>query len=343
MGVDLADIVPKEAITLDALSNRTLAIDAYNTLYQFLAIIRQPDGTPLKDHQGNVTSHLSGLLYRTANLVEKSIKLIFVFDGKPPELKETEIQRRRDVKQVANVRYNQALREGKLQEARKYAQATSHLKDTMVSDSKKLLDALGIAWVQAPSEGEAQAAYMANRGDAWGVGSQDHDSLLLGAPRMVKNIAITGRRKLPRRDTYVEIQPELIELTKTLQDLTLTRPQLVDVGILMGTDFNPDGIRGIGPKTALKLILEHQDLEHLIEKRPDIAVPKDFIGIRRIFLEPNVTSNYSLKWSAPDERKVIDFLCREHDFSEDRVSKAIKKMSPSGAHRSDTTLESYFR
>lgn len=163
MGVDLADIIPEKPTTLDALTNRTLAVDAYNTLYQFLAIIRQPDGTPLKDRKGRVTSHLSGLLYRTANLVEKGIKLVFVFDGEPPELKEMEIRRRRAVKEEAAVRYERAIKEGKVEEARTYAQATSQLKDLMVEDSKKLLDALGVSWIQAPSEGEAQAAFMAAR------------------------------------------------------------------------------------------------------------------------------------------------------------------------------------
>src|SRR3990172_205559 len=188
LGVDLADIVLEEPVKLEDLSNRTLAVDAYNALYQFLAIIRQPDGTPLKDHQGRVTSHLSGLLYRTANLVEKRIRLVFVFDGKPPELKEEEIRRRRRIKQEAISQYEAAVKEGRIEEARKYAQATSQLKDLMVEDAKRLLDALGIAWIQAPSEGEAQAAFMAERGDVWAVASQDHDSLLFGAPRMLKNL-----------------------------------------------------------------------------------------------------------------------------------------------------------
>ena len=343
MGVDLAEIIPEQPTSLDNLSKRVLAVDAYNTLYQFLAIIRQPDGTPLKDRRGRVTSHLSGLLYRTANLVEKGIRLVFVFDGKPPELKEMEIRRRRQIKEEAIVHYEQALKEGKIEEARTYAQATSQLKDMMVEDSKRLLDALGISWIQAPSEGEAQASFMAARGDVWGVASQDHDSLLFGAPRMVKNLAITGRRKLPRRATYVEVEPKLVELVKVLQDLSLTREQLVDVGILIGTDFNPDGVKGIGPKTAVKLIHEQGNLEAVTSKNPEIKIHPDFNVIRKIFLEPNVTPNYSLQWSKADEGKVVSFLCEEHDFSEDRVRKALSKMttasSPSPAK---TTLESYF-
>lgn len=343
MGVDLVDIIPEESTTLDSLSNRILAVDAYNTLYQFLAIIRQPDGTPLKDRSGRVTSHLSGLLYRTANLAEKGIKLAFVFDGKPPELKEMEISRRREVKEEAIVRYERALKEGKMQEARTYAQATSRLKDMMVDDAKRLLNALGVSWVQAPSEGEAQAAFIAARGDVWGVASQDHDSLLFGAPRMIKNLAITGRRKLPRRDVYVEVEPKIVELAKVLNGLSLTREQLVDVGILIGTDFNPDGVKGIGPKTAVKLIQENGNLENVMAKNPEVRIFPDVNTIRRIFIDPAVTQDYVLKWSKPNEDEVAAFLCGERDFSEDRVRRAVSKMVNVASAAKKATLDSYFR
>lgn len=341
MGVDLADIITEEPTSIDDLSNRAIAVDAYNALYQFLAIIRQADGTPLKDRRGRVTSHLSGLLYRTANLAERGIKLVFVFDGEPPELKEMEIRRRREVKEEATVRYEKALREGKLQEARTYAQATSQLKDLMIEDSKRLLDALGMCWVQAPSEGEAQASFIAARGDVWAVGSQDHDSLLFGAPRMIKNLAITGRRKLPRRDAYVEIQPKLVELGTVLKGLSLSREQLVDVGILIGTDFNPDGVKGIGPKTAVKLIQENQNLENVMAKNPEIRI-SNLSNIRQVFLKPAVTENYSLKWSEPKVEEIVSFLCGERDFSEDRVRKALNKMSSNARPPKKDTLESYF-
>ncbi len=343
MGVDLADIIPEQTTSLDDLSNKTLAVDAYNALYQFLAIIRQPDGTPLKDRQGRITSHLSGLLYRTTNLAEKGIKLAFVFDGKPPELKQLEIRRRRHVKEEAIVRYERALKEGKIEEARTHAQATSQLKDIMVEDAKRLLEALGVAWIQAPSEGEAQASFMASRGDVWSVASQDHDSLLFGAPRMVKNLAITGRRKLPRRDAYVEVEPKIVELAKVLNELSLTREQLVDVGILIGTDFNPDGVKGIGPKTAVKLVREHGSLENVMASDPEIKIHHALEDIRRIFLQPPVTAEYTIKWSKPDEDKVVSFLCRERDFSEERVRKAVSRMRDVGSTpTAKNTLESYF-
>lgn len=341
LGIDLADIVDAQPIPLEEMKNKTLAIDAYNALYQFLAIIRQPDGTPLKDRQGRVTSHLSGLLYRSANLCEKGIKLSFIFDGRSPELKRSEIQRRRQVREEATTRYHEAIKQGQIEKARTYAQATSQLKDLMIEDAKRLLDALGISWIQAPGEGEAQASFMASKGDVWAVGSQDHDSLLFGAPRMVKNLAITGRRKLPRRDAYIEVEPELIELNKILGKISITREQLIDAGILVGTDFN-EGVRGVGAKTAVKLIRENGKLEQLLAKKNEIQVQPNYQEIRDIFLHPKVASNYELRWLKPDEEKVVAFLCGERDFSEDRVRKAVSRIVEGTASRTNTTLESYF-
>jgi flap endonuclease-1 len=251
LGVNLRDLVPKTTVKLEDLSGKVIAIDAYNALYQFLAIIRQPDGTPLKDGSGRVTSHLSGLLYRTSNLVEMGIKPIYVFDGAPPALKEVEIKRRKRVKEEALVLYERALKEGKVEEARVYAQATSHLKDYMAEDSKKLLDLLGIPWIQAPSEGEAQAAHVTKKGEADYCASQDYDSLLFGAPRFVRNITVSGRRKLPSKNIYIEVVPEVVELDQVKPPVTndyriqWKDPNVEDVVdfICKGRDFSEDRVR----------------------------------------------------------------------------------------------------
>jgi len=343
LGVDLRELVPKTIITLEDLSGKAIAIDAYNALYQFLAIIRQPDGTPLKDSSGRVTSHLSGLLYRTSNLVELGTRLIYVFDGAPPALKEVEIKRRRRVKEQAMVQYERALREGKTEEARMYAQVTSQLKDYMAEDSKKLLDLMGVPWIQAPSEGEAQAAYLTKKGEADYCASQDYDSLLFGAPRFVRNVTISGRRKLPSKNIYVEVVPEVVELEQVLNQCGITYEQLVDVGILIGTDFNPDGIKGLGPKTALKLIKEHGTLENAIPHIKNAEFPVDPQRIREIFLHPRVTDDYRIEWNEPDVEAVVDFICRGRDFSEDRVRKALQKMQRGiTEEKGKTTLEKWF-
>jgi flap endonuclease-1 len=343
LGVNLRDLVPKTTVKLEDLSGKSIAIDAYNALYQFLAIIRQPDGTPLKDNLGKVTSHLSGLLYRTSNLVEMGIKPIYVFDGIPPTLKEVEIKRRMRVKEEAAIRYEQALKAGKTEEARVYAQATSHLKDYMAEDSKKLLNLMGIPWIQAPSEGEAQAAHLARRGDADYCASQDYDSLLFGAPKLLRNVTISGRRKLPSKNIYVEIVPEVVELEQVLKECGITYEQLIDVGILIGTDFNPDGIKGLGPKTALKLIKEHGNLENTLPHLKNAEFPAEPQRIREIFLKPRTIDSYRIEWREPDVEGVVTFICKERDFSEDRVRKTLERMQKGTEKlKGKTTLEKWF-
>lgn len=343
MGVDLKDLVPKVTVELKNLGGRSIAIDAYNALYQFLAIIRQPDGTPLKDHTGRITSHLSGLFYRTCNLLELGIKPIYVFDGVPPALKEAEIKRRMRVKDEASRKYEVALGEGKIKEARMYAQMTSRLKDYMAEDSKRLLASMGVPWIQAPSEGEAQAAHLVKKGNADYCSSQDYDSLLFGSPMLLRNVTISGRRKLPRKEVYVEVIPEVIELDKTLKALDITYEQLIDVGILVGTDFNPEGVKGVGPKTAVKFIKEYGSLEKLLPKLEAATFPSEPGQIRGIFLQPRVTDNYTIEWKDPDVKNIEDFLCAERDFSKERVLKAIgtaiKEQKKASAK---TTLERWF-
>jgi len=343
LGVNLRDLVPKTSVDLKNLSGKSIAIDAYNALYQFLAIIRQPDGTPLKDSTGKVTSHLSGLFYRTANLVEMGIKPVYVFDGTPPALKEVEIKRRARIKEVALVHYERALKEGKIEEARTYAQATSRLKDYMTADSKRLLIQMGVPWIQAPSEGEAQAAYLAKKGDTDYCASQDYDSLLFGAPRLARNVTISGRRKLPRKNVYIEVTPQIVELDQVLKQLNITHKQLIDVGILVGTDFNPDGVKGVGPKTAVKLIQQHGTLEKAVSTLKQAEFPVEPKRIREIFQHPKVTDNYHLAWNEPNVEGIVNFLCRERDFSEDRVRKALKKMiEGSKKEKGKVTLETFF-
>ncbi len=334
-------MVPKTSVKLEYLNGKSIAIDAYNALYQFLAIIRKPDGTPLKDRDGRITSHLSGLLYRTSNLVEKGIKVIYVFDGKPPVLKEVEIKRRMRVKKEALKKYDRALRKGDIERARVYAQAISKIKDYMAEDSKTLLTLMGIPWVQAPSEGEAQAAHLVKREDSTYCASQDYDSLLFGAPRLVRNVTITGRRKLPRKKSYIEVLPEIIKMDEALKKLDITHKQFVDIGILVGTDYNPDGMKGIGPKTALKLIKQHGSLEDLILKS-QLKFSVDIEQIREIFLHPKITDDYVIKWREPDVQEVLDFLCQQRDFSENRVRRALEKVVKTPRNgENKVTLESW--
>ena len=340
MGINLSDVVTLEPRRLQDFSGKILAVDAFNTLYQFLAIIRQPNGTPLMDRQGRVTSHLSGLIYRTSNFVEAGIKPAFVFDGEPPRLKARTIQSRGEIKRRAEREWREAVEIGDLATARTKAMQTSRLTGEMIDQSKRLLDLLGIPVVQAPGEGEAQASAMARDGTAYAAASQDFDALLFGSPRLVKNLAISGRRKMPRKELYVEVHPEEISLEATLAKLGITREQLVDMGLLMGTDFN-EGVKGIGPKKALALIKKHGTLEGALQELGVDIESKD--EVRKIFLFPNVLDHVELVFRDPDPAGVRRMLCEEFDFSPDRINAALEKFGIARSEQKQRSLDSWFR
>jgi flap endonuclease-1 len=329
MGVDLGELFIKEPCAFEDFKGRVIAIDAYNVLHQFLAIIRQRDGTPLKDAQGRITSHLSGLFYRTANMVEAQIRPVFVFDGIPHPLKARTIQQRRERKEEAEKAWKEALEKGDLETAKSKAQQTSRVTTEIVEQSKRLLDALGIPHVQAPSEGEAQASYMVKKGDAYAVGSQDFDCLLFGSPILIRHLTSSGKRKLPGKQAYTTIHPERIQLLPGLQKLEITQEQLIDIAILVGTDFN-DGIKGFGPKKSLQLLKKTGNLVDALATIPDASPAlslDELTTVRKIFLEPEVTSEYTMRWSKPDSSAVLHILCDEHQFSRDRIEPILEKFS----------------
>ena len=329
MGVLLTPIVVKETTTLATLRGRRLAVDANGELYQFLALIRLPDGTPLKDAHGRITSHLSGLFYRTTRLIaDFGLQMVFVFDGRPPAEKTSEIARRRAVRERYEVEADAARRAGDLAAAYSKSTMTSRLTAEMRAEAMQLASLMGIPTVQAPSEAEAQAAHMAERGDVWAAASKDYDSLLFAAPRVVRFLTISGREFLPSRGTFRPLMPEVIELQRMLDALGITRGQLVDLGLLVGTDFHP-GIKGIGPKKALALVRRHGAIEQMA---PDIrdAFGADLPRLRTIFLEPTVDDRYALEAGPCDADAVVRFLCDEHAFARDRVMAALERAFGTG-------------
>ncbi|MFW5911993.1 MAG: flap endonuclease-1 [Candidatus Hadarchaeota archaeon] len=340
MGVKIKDIVPIKEITLEHLKGKSIATDAMNTLYQFLSIIRQPDGTPLKDSEGRITSHLSGLFYRTSNLVEIGIEPAFVFDGKPPELKSETLENRRRIRAEAEEKRKKALKKGEKKKARKHAERAARLSKKMVEQAKELLDGMGIPWIQAPSEGEAQAAYMTKKGDTWGTGSQDFDALLYGSPKLIRNMTITGKRKLPGKDKYKEIKPEIIELEKILDKHGIERKQLIAIGILVGTDFN-DGIKGIGPKKSLKLVKKIGGIDKIVESGEIESLSVDPLEVENLFMTPEVTDDYNIEWMDPKPEKIKEFLCEKHDFSESRIDTGIEKLKKGSEKRAQVSLEKW--
>ena len=343
MGVKLGGLVEARKFAIPDLAGRKVAMDGHNILYQFLAIIRSRQGDPLRDREGRVTSHLSGLIYRNSNLMEAGLKVAYVFDGTPHQFKRKVVRARAQVRREAKVRYEEAAKEGRVEEARRYAQRAATVGTDIVADAKRLLTLMGVPWVQAPGEGEAQSSYMARRGDVWGSASQDFDSLLYGTPVLLRNLSITGRRKLPRKNVYIRVEPEMIELGRFLRELGLTREQLIDVGILVGTDYNPAGIKGVGPKTALKLIRKHGSIEGAIPHLKNAEFPHPVEKIRALFRSPRVTDEFELEWRPPDREGVVGFLCGERDFDRGRVLKAVEKVSRGFSRgRERTTLDQWF-
>lgn len=325
MGVNLSGLVEARTVELSELRGKSIAIDAYNTIYQFLSIIRQPDGYPLTDSKGRTTSHLSGILYRTANLIEAGIEPTFVFDGKPHELKSGTISERKERREKAEQEWYKAVQEGDTKKAFSKAQQTSRMTTEIQESSRELLALMGVPIVQAPSDGEAQGAYMCSKGDVWASASQDFDSILFGAPRLLRNVTITGRRKVPGKDLYRDVKTEVVESKEFLENLGIDREQLVDMCILMGTDFN-GGISGIGPKKGLKLIKDHGDIEHALAHL-DVEIP-EYQEIRDIFLNGKYCDDYTTKPGTLDRQGIIDFMT-SYDFSEKRVTSVLDRIEES--------------
>jgi flap endonuclease-1 len=324
MGVALTPIVVRRTISLSELRGKRLAVDGNGELYQFLALIRLRDGTPLRDHTGRVTSHLSGLFYRTTRLMaDFGLALVFVFDGAPPALKAAAIDKRRAVRARYEAELADAREAGDLARAYSKATMTSRLTRAMVEDAIELLRLLGIPVVQAPSEGEAQAAYMARAGRVDAAASKDYDALLFGAPELVRFLTISGKEFLPSQSAFRAITPEIIDLAHMLETLGITREQLIDLAILVGTDFN-DGVKGIGPKKALALVRQHGAIDHMPAPVRDV-VSSVVADVRRIFLDPPVTDDYRVEPGVPDAEGVVTFLCRERAFGEDRVRAALAR------------------
>ncbi len=349
MGVKINELVKQvsRTITFENLLGKSIAIDAFNTIYQFLAIIRQRDGTPLKDYNGNVTSHLSGLFYRTINFFEHSIKPIYVFDGTPSELKLETIKERKKIKEEAKEKMIKAQEAEDFREARKFAQQTSKLSTDMIEESKKLIEYMGIPVIEASSEGEAQSAYLVEKGDAWACASQDYDTLLFGGERLVRNFAVSRSKKV--KDTTVTLDIEYVSLPKLLENLEISREQLIEMGLLIGTDFF-DGIPGIGQHKALDLIKKYGTIQNIIDNeikigKQEIQIAPEIIArVKEIFIKPDVIKDYpKLTWKKINFEKIEELLVEQHNFSKQRVENALTRLRKLDSSKTQISLDSFLK
>jgi len=322
MGLQIGDIVPRKQVEFNELKGKTIAVDAFNAIYQFLSSIRQPDGTPLMDSKRRITSHLSGLFYRNIALLAEGIKLVYVFDGEYHELKGKTHEIRQGAKDIAKEKYEKAKEEEDVEGMGKYSRGFIKLNDEMIAESKDLLESMGIAVVQAPGEGEMQCAELVKNGQAYAVGSQDYDALAVGGTRLIQNLTLARKRKTP--GGFVYISPEMIEYEKVLNSLGVDGDQLISLAILVGTDFNPGGIKGIGPKKALALVREKKypvQIFASVEGRADF----DWKEVFEIFKKPNVGKE-KVKWPKLDSEKLKEILVNRHEFSLERVEKQLEKL-----------------
>lgn len=341
MGLQIGEIIPKQQIEFKDLHGKTIAVDAFNILYQFLTTIRQPDGTPLKDRNGNVTSHLSGLFYRNMNLILEGVKLIYVFDGEAPKLKDKTKEKRKEAKDEMRDKYERAVDEEDIEAMGKYSRSLISLDEQKIKESKELLAAMGIAVVQAPGEGEAQASILSKEKIAHGVSSQDYDCLMFEAPLLIQNLGMARRRKTPTG--YIEIFPQVIELKGVLKELDINQEQLICLGILCGTDYNPGGIKGLGPKKSLQIVKEYKTKEKIFEA---LATEEKFrkyevnFDWREIFEEiknPKVDKRPKIEFPKINKEKIKEILIR-HDFSEERIANQLDKLEEAKKKSAQKTL-----
>lgn len=344
MGLQFKDLVVRKEIAIKDLKGKVLAVDSMNLLYQFLTTIRSPDGTALTDSKGRVTSHLIGLFSRTTTLMENGLKLVFVFDGKAPEIKQKTWEKRTNIKKEAALKFKEAEEAGDVKEMRKFAARTAVLNKEMLSAAKELITALGLPIVQAPSEGEAQAAALVKTGQAYASVSQDYDTLIFGGPLVVRNLSIAGKRKKAGKLAYQTVKPETISLPEVLNHLKLNLDQLIVLAILSGTDYNPGGVKGIGPKTALKLVREYGTDFPALFKAVDWPAhcELDWQEIFQTIKEMPVLTNCKLEWQPLDEEKVWNLLVKDYEFGADRVRQRLDQLKESQQHLSQKGLGSFF-
>ena len=338
MGLQIGEIITKKEIQFNDLKGKTIAVDAFNAIYQFLTTIRQPDGTPLKDSKGNVTSHLSGLFYRNINLITEGVKLIYVFDGKAPELKSRTRELRTEIKEEMKRKYEEAKQMEDIEGMGKYAKADVYLDKQKIEESKELLSAMGIAILQAPGEGEAQASYLASEKIVYAVASQDYDCLMFKAPRLVQNLSMARKRKTV--SGYREVFPQIIELSQVLTELEINSEQLICLGILCGTDYNPKGVKGLGPKKSLKFVKEYGTKEKIFEelaKSDKYEMNFDWKEIYNEIENPNIDKEFKIEFPKVDKNKIKNILLK-YEFSEERIDSQLAKFDELAEKAKQKTL-----
>lgn len=293
------------------------------------------------DKNKNITSHLSGLFYRNINLLQEGIKPVYVFDGIPPELKQEEIKKRKEAKRIAEQKYEEAKEKKDIKEMKKYSGRFVKITDEIIQQSKELIEALGIPVIQAPAEGEAEAAVLARSEKVWAAASQDYDALLYGTPYLIRNLTSPRRKKMPS-GLYIDIKPELIEFQTVVRELEIDKDQLICLAILVGTDYNPGGVHGLGQKRALEIV---QKYKYPVEIFKEVQKKFDFIfdwqEVFKQFHEYESSQTEEIQFKNVNEKKVKEILLA-HDFSENRIDSGLQKLRKLNEAKKQKGLGDFF-
>ncbi|KAI9673759.1 MAG: Elongation of fatty acids protein 2 [Trizodia sp. TS-e1964] len=322
---------------------RKVAIDASMSIYSFLIAVRS-EGQVLTNESGETTSHLMGLFYRTLRIVDNGIKPLYVFDGAPPKLKSGELAKRFQRKAEASEAHEEAKETGTAEEVEKFSRRTVRVTREHNEECKRLLKLMGIPFITAPTEAEAQCAVLARAGKVYAAASEDMDTLCFDSPILLRQLTFSEQRKEPIQE---------IHLDRVLAGLNMDKAQFIDLCILLGCDY-VDPIPKVGPNTALKLIREHKTLERVVESmekdpKKKFVIPADwpYKEARELFLNPDVRKaddpECEFKWEAPDIEGLVQFLVTEKGFSEDRVRNGAARIQKSTTGKQQVRMESFFK
>ncbi|CAH1779380.1 unnamed protein product [Owenia fusiformis] len=317
---------------------RKVAIDASMSIYQFLIAVRQ-DGSALTNEAGETTSHLMGIFYRTIRMLDNGIKPVYVFDGKPPEMKSGELEKRKERREVAEKELAKAEEAGDQENVERFNKRLVKVTKEHSNECKQLLELMGVPYVDAPCEAEAQCAELVKTGKVYAVGTEDMDALTFGTSVLLRHLTFSEARKMPIKEFHLRL---------VLEGLDMSEEEFIDLCILLGCDYC-DSIRGIGPKRAVELVKQHKNIETILKNidTKKYTIPEDWMykEARRLFKEPDVTAgaDVELKWTAPKEEELIKYMCEEKGFNEDRIRNGIKKIKSSRTGSTQGRLDSFFK
>ncbi|KAF2102121.1 flap endonuclease 1 [Rhizodiscina lignyota] len=335
---------PTDAIKEGEIKNqfgRKVAIDASMSIYSFLIAVRS-DGQQLMSETGETTSHLMGMFYRTLRMVDNGIKPLFVFDGAPPKLKSGELAKRFQRKSEALEQQEEAKETGTAEEVEKFSRRTVRVTREHNAECQKLLKLMGIPYIIAPTEAEAQCAALARAGKVYAAASEDMDTLTFNSPVLLRHLTFSEQRKEPIQEIFLD---------KVLEGLEMELEQFIDLCILLGCDY-VDPIKGIGPSTALKLIRDYKNLEGVVkfmESSSKYTIPSDwpYADARLLFLEPDVRAaddpECDFKWEAPDVESLVKYLVEDKGFNEDRVRSGAARLQKNLKAQQQSRMESFFK